>query len=180
MRRQRSKRPSWKRSAKKRCAMPEDLDPSLPDPGSLKRGRFTYFPVVPGRLEFAIEVRQAILRDRPQVIALELPVTLQTAWMSAVARLPEISLIFYPDDTGGEDRAVYVPVEPADSFTEAIRTGLEIGADIEFADPDAGQRPHLKDEYPDPYAIRHIGLARYIEAYRIYPQARSEELSRHA
>src|SRR5436190_17681514 len=150
--------------------MPGETDLLLPDPGSLKRGRFTYFPVVPGRLEFAIEVRQAILRDRPQVVALELPVTLQSAWISAVACLPEISLIFYPDESVGEDRAVYVPVEPADPFTEAIRTGLETGADIEFADPDAGRRPHLKDDYPDPYAIRHIGLARYIEAYRIYPQ----------
>jgi hypothetical protein len=152
----------------------------LPDPGSLKRGRFTYFPVVPGRLEFALEVRQAILRDRPQTIAVELPATLEPAWMRAVARLPEMSLIFYPDETLGVDQAIYVPIEPADPFTEAIRTGLEIGAEIVFADPEAGQRPHLKDAYPDPYAIRHIGLARYIEAYRVYPQPRSEEISRHA
>ena len=160
--------------------MSGEIDLPLPDPGSLKRGRFTYFPVVPGRLEFSIEVRQAILGQRPQVIALELPATLQAAWMRAVARLPEMSLIFYPDETADLDQAVYVPIEPADPFTEAIRTGLEIGAEIVFADPDAGQRPHLKDAYPDPYAIRHIGLARYIEAYRVYPQPRSEEISRHA
>ena len=73
-----------------------------------------------------------------------------------------------------------MPIEPADPFTEAIRTGLETGAEIVFADPDAGQRPHLKDAYPDPYAIRHIGLARYVEAYRVYPQPRSEEIARHA
>ena len=141
------------------------------------RGRFTYFPVVPGRLEFAIEVRAAILRDRPEVVALELPVTLQPAWMRAVARLPEISVIFYPDESAGDDQAVYVPIEPADPFTEAIRTGLEIGAEIVFADPDAGQRPHLKDAYPDTYAVRHIGLERYIEAYRVYPQPRSDEIA---
>ena len=135
---------------------------------------------MPGRLEFAIEVRQAILRDRPQVVALELPATLQPAWMRAVARLPEMSLIFYPDETGGDDQAVYVPVEPADPFTEAIRTGLEIGAEIVFADPDAGTRPHLQDAYPDSYAIRHIGLERYVEAYRVYPQARSDEIAQHA
>ncbi len=152
----------------------------LPDFASLKRGRFTYFPVAPGRLEFAIEVRRAILRDGPQVIALELPSTLQPAWTRAVARLPEMSLIFYPDESAGEDQAVYVPIEPADPFTEAIRTGLEIGAEIVFADPDAAERPHLKDSYPDTCAIRHIGLARYVEAYRVYPQARSEEISRHA
>jgi hypothetical protein len=160
--------------------MPGEIDPRIPEAGSLQRGRFTYFPVVPGRLEFALEVRQAILRQRPQVIALELPGTLEAAWVRGVARLPEMSLIFYPDETAGEELATYVLVEPADPFTEAIRTGLEIGAAIVFADPDAGERPHLKDAYPDSYAIRHIGLARYIEAYRVYPQPRSEEILRHA
>jgi len=160
--------------------MSQESDLRLPDAGSLQRGRFQYFPVAPGRLEFAIEVRRAILRDRPQVIAVELPVTLQPAWLRAVERLPQISLIFYPDESAGGDRAVYVPIEPADPFTEAIRTGLETGAEIVFADPDAGERPHLKDSYPDPYAIRHIGLDRYVEAYRVYPQPRSADLARHA
>jgi len=160
--------------------MSEAPDLPLLDPGSLARGRFTYFPVAPGRLEFALEVRQAILRDRPEVVALELPATLQQAWIRAVERLPEMSLIFYPDESADGDQAIYVPVEPADPFTEAIRTGLETGAEIVFADPDAGQRPHLKDAYPDSYAIRQIGLQRYVEAYRVYPQQRSDEIARHA
>jgi hypothetical protein len=160
--------------------MPGEIDLPIPDPASLTRGRFTYFPVVPGRVEFAIEVRRAILEARPQVVAVELPVTLQPAWIRAVGRLPEISLIFYPDESGGEDEAVYVPVEPADPFTEAVRSGMETGAEIVFADPEAGRRPHLKDAYPDTYAIRHIGLERYVEAYRVYPQPRSEQISRHA
>jgi hypothetical protein len=160
--------------------MPEETGVPLPDAGSLTRGRFTYFPVAPGRLEFAIEAREAILRERPQVVALELPQALQEAWTRGVKRLPEMSVIFYPDETTGDTEAVYVLVEPADPFTEAVRTGLEIGAEIVFADPEAGLRPHLKDAYPDPYAIRHIGLARYVEAYRVYPQPRSEEIARHA
>ena len=160
--------------------MPGEIDlPDLPDFSSLRRGRFTYLPVVPGRLEFSIEVRQAILRDRPQVVALELPVTLQQPYLRAVARLPEMSVIVYPDDQE-EDRAIYIPVEPADPFVEAIRTAHETGADIVFADPDSGERPHLKDAYPDPYSIRHIGLDKYVEAYRVYPQERSDEIARHA
>ncbi len=159
--------------------MSQETGQSIPDPGSLKRGRFTYFPVVPGRLEFAIEVRQAILRDRPQVVALELPTTLEQAYLRAVARLPELSVILYPD-AQEEDRAIYVPVEPADAFTEAIRTAREIGAEIVFADPDTGERPHLKDDYPDSYAIRSIGLEKYVEAYRVYPQPRSSAIARHA
>jgi hypothetical protein len=160
--------------------MSGEIDLPLPDPGSRTRGRFTYFPVVPGRVEFAVEVRQAILREQPEVIALELPASLQRVWLRAVARLPEISVLFYPDETAGEDQAVYVPVEPSDPFTEAIRTGLEIGAEIVFADPEAAERPHLRDSYPDTYAVRHIGLARYVDAYRIYPQPRTAEIARHA
>lgn len=160
--------------------MSEKIGLSGPDAGSLVRGRFTYFPVVPGRLEFAVELRQALLQERPGVVAVELPSTLEHAWVRAVERLPEISVILYSDENGLDDQAVYVPVEPADPFTEAVRTGLEIGAEIVFADPDSGPRPHLKDTYPDTYSIRHIGLARYIEAYRVYPQSRSAEIERHA
>src|SRR6185312_6272855 len=129
----------WRRYwEKRRCVMSAETVPPLPDAGSLQRGRFIYFPVAPGRMEFALEVRQAILRERPQVIALELPSSLQTAWLQAVERLPVMSLIFYPDDSANDDsEAVYVMVEPADPFTEAIRTGLEIGAEIIFADPEA-------------------------------------------
>ena len=46
--------------------MPEEFDLSELDPGSLKRGRFTYLPVVPGRMEFAVEVRRAILETSMQ------------------------------------------------------------------------------------------------------------------
>src|SRR5882724_4756017 len=85
----------WKSWAKRRCGMSLESDLGLLDPTNLTRGRFTYFPVVPGRVEFAAEVRQAILRDRPEVIALELPVTLEPAWVRAVRRLPEISVMVY-------------------------------------------------------------------------------------
>jgi len=156
--------------------MPEELDLSFPDPGCLQRGRFSYFPVVPGKLEFAIEVRRAILRDKPRVIALELPTTLRDHYLRAVGRLPEMSVILY-NDGQEDDRAIYVPVEPADPFTEAIRTGLETGAEIVFADPDAGERPHLPDEYPDSYALRHIPLEKYVEAYRDAVRAKNRPLA---
>ena len=156
-----------------------EFEDFIKDPGSLKRGRFRYLPVAPGRLEFALEVRQAILREQPQVVAVELPVTLREAYLRAVARLPEITVLLYPDDQDAE-RAIYVPVEPADPFTEAIRSGLETGAQILFADPDLGERPHLPDRYPDPYSIRRIPLEKYVEAYRVYPQPRSDAIAAHA
>ncbi len=150
-----------------------------PDAGGLTRGRFTYFPAVPGKLEFAVEVRRAILRDKPRVVAVELPTTLRDAYLRTVERLPEMSVILY-DDEQEDGRGIYVPVEPADPFTEAVRSGIEIGAEIVFADPDAGERPHLPDAYPDSYALRHIALEKYVEAYRLWPQPRTERIAAHA
>lgn len=149
------------------------------DPGSLRRGNFTYFPVVPGRVEFAIELRRAILRDRPQIVAVELPGSLEDAYLQALARLPEMSVIVYADPKD-EERGVFVPVEPCDPFTEAVRSGLEIDAEVVFIEPDVADRPHVADAYPDTYSIRYIGLAKYIEAYRVHPQERSEEIDEHS
>ena len=127
----------------------EELDLSFPDPGSLERGRFTYFPVVPGRLEFAIELRQPLLRDRPKVVAVELPDSCGTPICGRWSACREMSVILLSATIHDDDRAVYVPVEPADPFTEAMRTADEIGAEIIFVEPDAGERPHLPDAYPD-------------------------------
>src|ERR1700722_2512568 len=101
MRPKRWKSPSPRCWEKKLYAMSGAIDLPLPDAGRLKRGRLTYFPVAPGRLEFAQAVRLAILRDRPQCVALELPASLQAAWTQAIARLPEMSLIFSPDEAAG-------------------------------------------------------------------------------
>jgi len=173
----------------------EPSDPHLQDWSSLERGRFSYLPVVPGRLEFSIEVRRRILIERPDVVAIELPETLQQAYLDAIQRLPQISVIFYNDPVRrsqsngprrGEDNdesdqaAIYVPVEPADPFVEAIRSAQEVGAEVVFADPDTGERPHLPDSYPDSYALTSIPLSRYVEAYRVYPQERTDEVERFA
>ncbi|MFN7925945.1 MAG: hypothetical protein U0Q16_37955 [Bryobacteraceae bacterium] len=152
---------------------------SIPDFSSLRRGHITYFPVAPGRLEFAIEVRRKILRDRPNVICVELPGSLERHYREAVKRLPQISVLVYPDDDD-EDMGTYVPIEPCDPFTEAVRTGIETGAELVFIEPDTGERPHLSDVFPDPYALRTLPVERYVESYRLNPQQRTDETDRHA
>ncbi len=151
---------------------------------SLTRGHITYLPVAPGRLEFAIEVRRRILRTRPSVVAVELPVSLERQYRAAVERLPEISVLVYPDLDDDEDNeegtGIYVPIEPADPFTEAVRTAGEIGAEILFVEPDFGERPHISDSYPDPYALRRMPFEKYIETYRVFPSARTDEINAHA
>jgi len=131
-------------------------------------------------MEFAIEVRRAILVERPAVVAIELPSTLEKQFRVALRRLPQMSVLVYPVAGDEEKSALYVPVEPCDPFVEAMRTAEEIGARIEFVAPDFGDPPHLGDSYPDPYALRRIALDRYVEAYRLHPQERTEELTNYA
>ena len=69
--------------------------------GGLRRGRLRYLPVVPGRMEFAEEVRKTILSERPQVVAVELPATLEASFRRAVQRLPELSVILYSEPKQG-------------------------------------------------------------------------------
>ena len=146
------------------------------DPASLRRGNFTYFPVVPGRVEFSAELRRVILSDKPKIVAVELPGSLEDVYLQALARLPEMSVILYPDPSD-EERGIYVPVEPCDPFTEAVRSGLEVDAEVIFMEPDSGDRPHLPDTYPDPFSIRYIGIDKYVDAYRIHPQERTDEIA---
>src|ERR1700681_2841490 len=101
------------------------------DAASLTRGNFTYFPVVPGRVEFSTELRRLILRERPRIVAVELPGSLEDTYLQALARLPEMSVIVFADPQDDE-RGIYVPVEPCDPFTEAVRTGLEVDAEVIF------------------------------------------------
>ncbi len=129
--------------------------------GSLERGRFRYFPVVPGRLEFAMALRRLLLSEaeKPPIVAVELPGFLGQSYARAIQRMPEMSVILYTAESGDDDdHAIYVPVEPADPFTEALRTAEEIGTEVIFLEPDTQERPHLHDACPDTYAIQRIGL----------------------
>jgi hypothetical protein len=156
--------------------------PPLPEAGSLERGNLTYLPVVPSRMESAVEVRRAILKLRPGTIAVEMPNWLGPYIQKAVARLPQMSALVYEEEGSSKEdaRGIYLVVEPADPFVEACRSAVEIGAEVMFLEPDGIDRPHLPDQYPDSYAARAIGWSEYVERYRLWPQARSAESDAHA
>jgi hypothetical protein len=142
-------------------------------------------------MEFAAALRRALLEERPKVVAVELPSECESAIRRALARLPQISALMYPlQPSGGfppspeEDaetyQMLYVPIEPADPFIEALRTALEIGAEIMLIEPNLGLRPHVSGIYPDSYALHRLGLDTYLNAYRLQAQPRNEDLERHA
>lgn len=148
------------------------MDRSEPDTASFPFGdRTRFLPVAPGRMEFALEVRRRLLDWLPGVVAVELPVTLGETILAAVRRLPEISIVVH-EDPANPDRGVFIPIEPADPFVEAIRTGLQIGAEILFLEPDAADRPHLHEHYPDSYAVARLDYEHYVAAWLRSPENR--------
>ena len=147
--------------------------------GTLQRGRITYLPVVPGRIEFAWRVRRFITLSKPQVVAVELPTSLEQVYEKAVARLPQMSVVVIPE-RDDDQRATYIPVEPGDPFVEAIRSAKEIGSDTVLLEPATHDKPHISDTYPEPYSVEVIGMERYVEAYRVHPIARTPHVEAHA
>jgi hypothetical protein len=149
--------------------------------GVIERGSLTYLPVVPGRIEFASHVRRCLLDKRPKIVAVELPGSLEKQYRRALERLPKMSVILIPDeDDPDQGHATFIPIEPGDPFVEALRTALDIDAQVVFLEPAAQERPHLNDTYPEPFAAEIAGMDKYIEAYRVHPQPRSAGLTAHA
>ena len=149
--------------------------------GTVERGNLTYFPVVPGRIEFARGVRRYLLENRPRVVAVELPSSLEPEYQKALQRMPQMSVIFIPSESEDDDLSgTYLPVEPADPFIEALRTADEMGAQTVLLEPPTPDALRLTDLYPEPYAVELIGMTKYVEAYRVHPQRRTPEIDTHA
>ena len=150
----------------------------------LTRGNITYFPVVPGRLEFAWRVRRFLLERRPGVVAVELPSSLEKLYRKALDRLPQMSVILIPEDQledEEEPRATYIPGGTRRPVCRgaAHRRGTWLAKSSSLNLPPTKSRtsPIL---IPAAYSLEIIGVTAYIEAYRVHPQPRTPQLEAHA
>ena len=141
--------------------------------GTLVRGNLTYLPVVPGRIEFARRVRQFLLSNRPEVVALELSGPLESLYRRAIDRMPQWSVAVVHSDED-EESAQYIPIEPGDPFTEALRTAAEIGAETIFLEPAVRAGSQTSGRYPDTASIEYIGFGRFVDEYRISSGGRNQ------
>lgn len=121
-----------------------------------------FLPILHNRLEFALEVHRQILEFKPEAVAVELPSTLQDPVLSAVKRLPYLSVVLYQEKSGNH---VYLPIEPVDGIIEAVRLGLEKKLPVFFIDRDTEGYSRNYDPMPDPYALTQIGYRAYCLAY---------------
>ncbi len=132
-----------------------------PDTGVIDAGSGIHLlPTLHQTVEFAVLVRRAFYALRPAVVALELPRTLETAFLRAVTRLPLLSVVLYPDG----DETVYLVVEPHEAMVEGARLALENGLPVAFVDRDDGTYPLVRTPAPDAYALTRLLPGDYVSA----------------
>jgi hypothetical protein len=119
------------------------------------------WPILHGVLEFTVAIRQRLLHDPPDAIAVELPETLHKPVMRAVDRLPYLSMVHYVTARG----PVYVPVEPTDAMMEGLRFAVDHELTCYLVDRDTEHYPLVMQGVPDPAAISDIGYEAYCRAW---------------
>jgi len=124
--------------------------------------RITLLPVFHARLEFAAVVRQALLADPPDVVAVELPGTWREPVLQAVNRLPFLSLVLGQED---DEAGAFLAVEPFDAIIEALRTARELGLRAELIDLDSETYPRVREPLPDSFALPRLGYDAFLDAY---------------
>ena len=119
-------------------------------------------PICHYRMEFALWVRKAILTNEFDTLAVELPSSVRQGYLTAIDRLPYLSVLIYKDQKGEN---IYLPVEPCDPMTEAVRSAREKDMRIEFIDLDIDDYPTQREWLPDSYSLCHLSLDEYYNAW---------------
>ena len=141
----------------------------------------TTLPVVHGSGDFAWAVRQRMLAESFDCLAVPLPYSFQPLVQDAILGLPTPGIVIQKDDVGfgetnpwqgewsseeteeelGEPGASFVPIDPCQPVIAAIRTALGEHLPIRFIDLETSYyKPHSVT-LPDSYALKQVSLEQY-------------------
>ncbi|MBD3187348.1 hypothetical protein GF325_11000, partial [Candidatus Bathyarchaeota archaeon] len=140
-------------------------------------GNVNFLPVYHGRINFAKQTREKLESMQPNRIAIELPVDLQESIVTAIDRLPVLSIVGYMErDMMPRARIVkrhdneqtadpnpyhvvlhsqytYIPIHPGDPMIEAIRFARQQDIPVEFIDLAVDDYDPVYHALPDDEAI---------------------------
>ncbi len=145
-------------------------------------------PIIHGSGDFAIQVREELLRRPYDCVAIPLPPSFQEEVEAAVERLPEISAVVQVDaeddesdgeadfeldadvdaeieaDGGPTQGFSYVPIDPCQGVIAAIRTAMGERIAREFVDLETPRFVSVTGTFPDPYALKRVRPERFAAA----------------
>ncbi|MGP0063693.1 MAG: hypothetical protein ACLQGP_08870 [Isosphaeraceae bacterium] len=132
--------------------------------------RIRVLPIIHGSGDFAVQVREELLRRPYDCVAIPLPPSFQEEVEAAVDRLPAISVVVQVDAEGGDDETdsepgfSYVPIDPCQGVIAALRTARGERIAREFIDLETPRFIAVTDAFPDPYALKRVNPERFAAA----------------
>ena len=132
--------------------------------------RIRVMPIIHGSGDFAIQVREELLKRPYDCVAVPLPPSFQEYVETAIEQLPAISVVVQCDaeTDGGPDEAElgfsYVPIDPCQGVIAALRTARGERIAREFIDLETPRFVPITGLFPDPYALKRVSPERFAAA----------------
>ncbi len=126
--------------------------------------RITLLPIRHASGDVAQEVREHLLREKVDCIAVPLPPSVEEPVEAAIANLPHIQIVLIPERQESTTTYSYIPVDPCQPIIMGIRVAMN--EDIARAYIDREVSIYEPSTYftADPYVIKHVSLAAYATA----------------
>ncbi len=139
-------------------------------------------PIAHGSGDMAQTVRDLMVSQEVDCLAVPLPPSVESLVEEGVAALPIISLVVCPEpQADGDSTCSYVPVDPCQPVIMGIRVAMGESIDRAYVDREVGIFHSTSWVGPDPYVLKSIPLSKFSAASIPFfpaPEAASQRQTR--
>ncbi|MDT7041315.1 hypothetical protein [Candidatus Nitronereus thalassa] len=144
--------------------------------------RILILPIRNGSSDVAQEIRDLLLSQRVDCLAVGLPPSVESLVEEGIERLPQISLVVLPEPVQDEEGTCsYIPIDPCQPIIMALRVAMGEGIDRAFIDREVIIFKPWSFPFPDSYALKQISLPIFAGAmlpFMPYPKPESQRWER--
>lgn len=127
--------------------------------------RVVVLPILHGSGDVAQEVRETLIGNRFDCLAVPLPPSVESPLEDAVNALPRISLVTLPEpDEHGSPACSFIPVDPCQAVIMGVRVAMGEGIPRAYIDRDVTAYEPTPVAVPDPYTLKQVSLAAFASA----------------
>ncbi|MCA8999309.1 MAG: hypothetical protein KDA80_20110 [Planctomycetaceae bacterium] len=152
--------------------------------------RIQCLPVVHGSGDFAVAVREILLNERFDCVAVPLPPSTQPFVERGITHLPNVTVVLQQETEpfantnwspgqGNEFERVasFVPIDPCQPVIAALRLAMQEHIDRRFIDLEVEDFEPQSSYLPDPYALKRVSVAQFATA--VLPAIRRPRRDQH-
>lgn len=115
--------------------------------------RIHFLPVVHGSGSFAREIRNRILSEKCDCLAVALPPEFQTSVEAGIDLLPQITLSTQQEEDGAIN---YIPIDPSQPFIAGLRVAKQEGISRRFIDWSTNNYETRHANFPDTFSLQKV------------------------